>query len=54
MQSAAVKSNVWDSSSGAPSPKKRRRRSVAAILREAYAIHLPDPLTQRAVRRILR
>jgi hypothetical protein len=36
-----------------PQNKKARRKSVAAILKEAYQRHVRDGLTRRAVKAVL-
>jgi len=53
-----VKSNIWDIQGASPSgrtrPKVARRKSIAAILRDAYHQHTRDALSRRAVKKVLR
>jgi hypothetical protein len=52
-----VKSNIWDIAAGGSekTPRdKRRRKSVADILRAAYLATTRDALTRQAVKRVLR
>jgi hypothetical protein len=52
-----MKTNVWDIAAGGKAPRrahKARRRSVAAILRDAYRLHAVDRVTKRAVKGCIR
>jgi hypothetical protein len=52
-----MKTNVWDIAAGGKATgrtRKPRRRSVAAILRDAYRLHAGDRVTRRAVKGCIR